>query len=402
MRARRMRIRSKMCMAKKKRVFILGSGFSAQLTQGRFCTSQQLIEQLKKDVDDPVLTRNIQEIPQGDSIQSILSRIELDNHITDISKQELKKKISLSFQKQLALEKLYEEPSVVDSAKKLVQNLFRADDIIISFNWDIVLEHLLCLNFESTKLSFDWGKGFNAFWDVEPGEGTATFVNLNKGCKKITILKPHGSFNFMPLIKKDRNKCYYLRPITDINTSFFKGTTSKNISEDVYKSLGRFRDNFELFPGFNQKTTKTITSVDFPVYFLPSYIRSFDMPEFLEIWKLADEAMRSAEEVIVIGYSFPPEDALTWQLLNTGLDRAKTFRVLGSVDDKETGANSLRKRIQRLKYVSDDKETLEYLESKGVTKKTHKKWVTFYKPENNDWTSAYDSLVTDLNANNKK
>lgn len=45
-----------------------------------------------------------------------------------------------------------------------------------------------------------------------------------------------------------------------------------------------------------------------PVIVAPSLVRDIRNPSLLEIWKNALEALRAAEEWIIIGYSFPPED----------------------------------------------------------------------------------------------
>ena len=62
----------------------------------------------------------------------------------------------------------------------------------------------------------------------------------------------------------------------------------------------------------------------------------------IEIWSQASLALRKAEEVIVIGYSMPPEDSAVVSLF-AGVDfRNKTVRL---IDPK---ANELKDRYSRI------------------------------------------------------
>ncbi len=48
---------------------------------------------------------------------------------------------------------------------------------------------------------------------------------------------------------------------------------------------------------------------------------------FDRLWRMALDALRSAEEVTIIGYSLPPADSAAWTLLHTCCERGKTFVV---------------------------------------------------------------------------
>ncbi len=400
-------------MADKKRVFILGSGFSAQLTQGQFPTSQQLIKQLKKDVPHPVLIRNIQDtFNQPDQIQEILSRLDLDRYILAEEKWMLKREIFMSFQRQLSLFKLYEDCDALDRAKKIVANLFKPGDVVINFNWDIVLEHLICLNYQdkTTECLFNWGQVFNPFFvdkivDDEYGNrirngiwSSGTILNSESHEDPIIICKPHGSFNFLPA-ERDRNypeKVLGLVPVTDRNTTFFDTDNNRSNGYFLDLELAKKKADFLLFPGINEENFSGIRDELIPVCVLPTYMKSVDSPEFLRIWRLSDDAIRKATEIIVIGYSFPPEDSITWQMLNTGLDENKIVRVLGDIDGDLMDELTLRNRIRRLGYVGRDDEAAQ--KSILAFKIDHKKWVEFYLPDRGNWQPAYDKLMKDLNA----
>ncbi len=48
---------------------------------------------------------------------------------------------------------------------------------------------------------------------------------------------------------------------------------------------------------------------------------------FIKMWRIAAEALRSANRVVIIGYSLPPADSAAWTLLLTNCDAARTTVV---------------------------------------------------------------------------
>lgn len=57
-----------------------------------------------------------------------------------------------------------------------------------------------------------------------------------------------------------------------------------------------------------------------PVLVAPSLVRDIRDPNLLQIWKAATEAIRTADRVIFIGYSLPPEDLAIKALLLRGIN----------------------------------------------------------------------------------
>ena len=50
-------------------------------------------------------------------------------------------------------------------------------------------------------------------------------------------------------------------------------------------------------------------------------------PVFIKMWRMAAEALRSANRVVIVGYSLPPADSAAWTLLLANCDAARTTVV---------------------------------------------------------------------------
>jgi len=64
----------------------------------------------------------------------------------------------------------------------------------------------------------------------------------------------------------------------------------------------------------------------------PSFLKDFageenGNPIFINMWRMAAEALRSANKVVIIGYSLPPADSAAWALLLANCDATKTTVV---------------------------------------------------------------------------
>ncbi len=64
----------------------------------------------------------------------------------------------------------------------------------------------------------------------------------------------------------------------------------------------------------------------------PSFLKDYTGEEnystvFTDIWRMAAEALRSANRIVIIGYSLPAADSAAWTLLTTNCDSARTTVV---------------------------------------------------------------------------
>jgi len=78
-----------------------------------------------------------------------------------------------------------------------------------------------------------------------------------------------------------------------------------------------------------------------PVIVTPSLVRDIKNSTLLEIWKNALQALRDADEWIIVGYSFPPEDlAIRSMFLRAWQSRAQKPRVTVVQKPKKDGGSS--------------------------------------------------------------
>ncbi|MDP2960202.1 MAG: hypothetical protein Q8N71_02150, partial [candidate division Zixibacteria bacterium] len=64
-----------------------------------------------------------------------------------------------------------------------------------------------------------------------------------------------------------------------------------------------------------------------PPWILPSFIKPFEYKEFYEIWKSALKVMSKTDELVMIGYSFRPEDSSAQLLISSLPDECNLILV---------------------------------------------------------------------------
>jgi len=135
--------------------------------------------------------------------------------------------------------------------------LLAKNDTVLTFNWDTLLEHAL----EKNNIPLNRNSGY-WYLPIKPKA-------------RVTILKPHGSINWF-----DRNQMPIRRQLSLV--------LGKNIS--VYRDIGSSRNNV------------------MPYIIPPTINKVFETKEIMKIWKGVYRSLCRADEVFVIGYSFPLED----------------------------------------------------------------------------------------------
>lgn len=157
------------------------------------------------------------------------------------------------------------------SSKRLVKRFharhIRRNDAIVSFNYDVVFE-------EALKTA-----------------AVPAYVGLENTTKKVRIIKPHGSINW----------------IQNGNTIL----VGHNISHPVIVAPTHVK--------FVETNSTTSTKA--------GYLNQSDVLK--EIWAELENEMRSARVLVFIGYSFPPADLYFSSVLRSVLaDRATTPQVI--------------------------------------------------------------------------
>lgn len=149
------------------------------------------------------------------------------------------------------------------------------NDNLITFNYDLIVERAL-YDQGMWKPKDGYGIEFKDFPPVSDAHNSAS---------QIQIYKLHGSLNWEEGLR-----------------------------------LRFFYDNQEpIFPGYLREDPKR------PQYqgghsgpwMLPSFVKQFEEPELLRIWRRAFAAIEQSQEVVVIGYSLPKEDSAACLLFGT-------------------------------------------------------------------------------------
>jgi hypothetical protein len=132
--------------------------------------------------------------------------------------------------------------------------LLKPGDAVITFNWDLLIEKAL------TKLGLDWSYELKS--------------------DKIALLKPHGSIDWF-----DRDK-------TKIKAS---------LTSPVIDDIGALRV-------FRKFRMPRVGSPITPIIVPPLVNKKWKYLEFDRIWRSAWRALRTANDIHIIGFSLPPED----------------------------------------------------------------------------------------------
>lgn len=173
--------------------------------------------------------------------------------------------------------------------------LAKKTSAIISFNWDLVLDHLLF----GSELSA-------ACYGLERSDGPV-------------LLKPHGSLNWFGEesanhLKLDKRVEIFCKKAQKIY-AFLPPRAPRSNNGHTYEPL--------LIP--------------------PTYLKKFDRPIFTSLWKKCTDVLSCAGELWFLGYSMPDEDRHTQFILRCGLHNQVdgTLRPTGE-RAKPTGRSKIR------------------------------------------------------------
>ncbi|HEX3031163.1 MAG TPA: SIR2 family protein [Bacillota bacterium] len=253
-------------MTKVTRVFILGSGFSAEA--GAPLSSQILKRIFSPENQNNRLWRLYEWLDTRlfaarpgwlgtTEFEEVLSRLNLfDYYVQEASiRSGLEENIDLLLREFIKLL----DPLLLSPLPQVYShfvNKLTVSDAILTFNYDLVLESAL----EKAGMAYDYQL---PLWPGHP---------VSPNHSEIPVAKLHGSINIAHCSKC--NRLYYLnRP--------FSGEG---------KEQGPF-----IIP--------------------PTLFKSYSLPALRRLWYLAYCQLRQAEEIIIIGYSLPSADILAAQLL---------------------------------------------------------------------------------------
>jgi len=223
----------------------------------------------------------------------------------------------------------------------VVANL-NPEDTLITFNWDTLLDRAL---WESgtwqpdSGYAIDFGYILDETWQRTPRDVPAS---------KHELLKLHGSTNWLiPYVAFDfrdgTRKMLFLPETEAAPVCYFRCTTGLPSYQDLFTPSGPFNYGFPPnHPEFEA------SGYLYPMIVPPSRVKYYDdLPDVLpRVWARARERISAANEVIVIGYSFPETDEMSWDLMKA-LARRKTVRVKVVGPHPDSVVNRLKMRLHR-------------------------------------------------------
>jgi rubredoxin len=153
---------------------------------------------------------------------------------------------------------------------------------IVSTNYDTLIEALLFERLEMAALEVPVAVDMGFFWREHRSGTFHEAVNQPPPDPMVRLLKLHGSLNWL--------KC----PLC----GFVYINTTGSIHQQAFRE-GHVDYNNTCLCGHGPVRTVIVA---------PSMVRTIRDPDLLTIWRTALEALRTADEWILAGYSLPPED----------------------------------------------------------------------------------------------
>jgi hypothetical protein len=196
------------------------------------------------------------------------------------------------------------EPAASEEYGRFFNSCLRDHDIIVTFNYDALAERFLL---RSGKWELGDGYGFRP--DLERGLMRGSISNSTS---TVTLLKLHGSVGWRSGGSLPKHKV----------------TLTNNLLQGfgLVACSGRDYDNL-----YNQ------------VMLAPSFVKMFEHRVFYNLWSQAAQALRDAEDVVVVGYSLPEADAAAVALVTGALKSKRSpLLVVGPA------ADDLRERYEVL------------------------------------------------------
>lgn len=282
-------------------MYLLGAGFSQIVSGGKAPSSIDLYNKIKDKINEKILERYKD---LNDDIEKLLTLIELDI-LTNSKEIDLlkitKKVIHDNIVDLLSIDKL--KPSS-DKLIKCFINLLKKNDIVVSINYDILLEHYLWLNEKWTPSG-----GYTDKVLVHPSAEN----DVGNNTYNIKIIKPHGSVNFAEAEYFDKSgKTFFGVELND-------------------KSFPKININYTIYNKIKEKIL------------LPAYIKAELLHRLiLDLWEEAFKNARKDNTLIIIGCSLRKADVFVWLLIYYVLNHA--FSKVIIIDEQ---ANTLKNEIEK-------------------------------------------------------
>jgi hypothetical protein len=196
--------------------------------------------------------------------------------------------------------------------------LLQPGDTVVTFNYDSTVERVL-LNLNKWSPS----NGYGEHLTFQKTRHDNTCIPL--GDSQIKVLHLHGAVGWY---RKSRVKRDF--PLRAGGLIPQEARTPAPIETDISIDPIVLRD-FGIYAAVD--ASMPYRPPNEPQILLhPSFLKDYAGEEngnrvFVRIWRMAAEALRSADRVVIIGYSLPPADSAAWTLLLANCDAARTTIV---------------------------------------------------------------------------
>lgn len=206
----------------------------------------------------------------------------------------------------------------------LINNFFnktdlKAGDTVINFNYDLLVDDGLFktkkwnpyVGLENSRCGYGFGVS-----SLLQGFKKKPLKEKNMSVSEIKYFKLHGSINWVKVYGEN----------IEINWGLFN---PEGISRGGNHGQ---RDNFII---------------------TPSFLKTFEEMPIKMIWKYAQKSLSEAEEIYIIGYSFPKADILARQLLMHVNESLKKIIVIDPLTDTYSKADKREDIISMLSWTTD-------------------------------------------------
>lgn len=191
----------------------------------------------------------------------------------------------------------------------------------VSLNYDIIADNSI------SAWCDNHGDGEHPFPDYMCDIATDNYRD-KKGIGK--LLKLHGSLNWL-----------YCPSCNRLDVGISKsGRQFAKVLEALYQE-----ENIEERLTCHGRPCRSCGAEVQPVMISPTYFKDYRNPHISRIWYEADQALRNAERVIIVGYSLPSDDLDVLYLLKRGLSHLPSDQIhvveydpdMRNIDDNPVG-----------------------------------------------------------------
>jgi len=230
----------------------------------------------------------------------------------------------------------------------------KMEDVIITFNWDTLVDRALY-----TKKEWNCFTGYHVTpfavyqdqWNIDEGEARQSDAPL--------LLKLHGSTNWLtsaPIV--EGNKWQSIQELSNNNFCIFQNATKPYPTYDGRYMKGYQEFSYGYYPvnlplkgvglpdgyflsrgilrtGYNPKgEAEDIGLTSIPLIIPPVKNKNYDYfgSLFDDLWDKALESITNADEIIIIGYSFPETDYKSDRLFRTAFSKRSNMPHIVIID----------------------------------------------------------------------